>query len=290
MDYSDINLTPQLNSVNKLGENSEYVPASDFVTNNERGAITRAFMGSASIGNVQLGTAVIGTAQIGTISFNEISGGTAILGGTTNGNGVLSVRNQSGSQVVRLDSSGVTINNGSITIQDVNGSNVIDSRGIVSTTAFPFQVSYLSPNGTTTANYANGELGTVPNGTISLSRPRSISYLIGANVTYYQSNAITNPLEGVYFQFTLGGTGNSVGPVFGNTQHAHSGVGTGNPNGTSLSTSTYRESMSFVYTATTGTSNLVLNYAVNDRTSGTAVVFGTASSISSQIFAIQLGV
>lgn len=167
----DIHLRPK----NGLFSRLEYVPGYDFVTDNERGAITRAFMGSASIGNVQLGTAVIGTANIGTLSFNQISGGTAILGGTTNGNGLLSVRNQLGNEIVKLDNTGLTVTNGSVTIQNSGGTNVIDATGLVSTANFSF-------SGTSNATLRNITSGTdfpIPNGTlVTSSFTRTVNTLI----------------------------------------------------------------------------------------------------------------
>lgn len=170
----------------------------EFVTENERGAITQAFIGNASIGtaqiedasittakianaaitNAKIASAAIGTANIGTLSFNEISGGTANLGGTTNGNGVLSVKNQSGSEVVKLDNTGIVVTNGSITIQDVNGSNVIDSTGLVSTTNFQFSgTSNLTTRSTTSDTY-----GTVSDTSLSIVLTRTANVLLTAIV------------------------------------------------------------------------------------------------------------
>src|SRR3990167_1729594 len=137
-DYGTIGLDSQLNSVNQLGANDKYVPAYDFVTNNESGAITRAFLGTGVIGTAQFGTAsittaniangaitnakiasaAIGTANIGTLNWQQSSGGTATFGGTLNGNGLVQVLNNSGGTVVSLDKTGITVNNGSITIQN----------------------------------------------------------------------------------------------------------------------------------------------------------------------------
>ena len=138
MDNDKLGLSPNMFNVNSPLVQRENTTGFQFVTENERGAVTRAFMGSASIGNAQMGTAVIGTANIGTLSFNQISGGTGVFGGTNSGSGVVSVLNQAGSEVVRIDGTGILVKNGSITIQDLSGSNVIDSTGLVSTTNFVF--------------------------------------------------------------------------------------------------------------------------------------------------------
>lgn len=151
-DYSDIGFDPNLNAIGGLASNYEYNSVGSVVPKNqgnqdisdplifenvvERGAVTTTKIADASITNAKIGTAAIGTANIGTLSFNEIAGGTATLGGTTNGSGVLVVNNQSGSQVVKLDSSGIAVTNGSITIQNSSGSNVIDSSGLVGANVF----------------------------------------------------------------------------------------------------------------------------------------------------------
>jgi len=67
------------------------------------------------ISNAKIRQATIGSAQIGTISFTQVSGGTATLGGTANGDGLLTVNNAGGTEVVRLDNTGITITAGTIT-------------------------------------------------------------------------------------------------------------------------------------------------------------------------------
>lgn len=249
-------------------------------------SVTTTKIANAAITNAKIGTAAIGTANIGTLSFNEISGGTATLGGTNNGDGLLSVKNQAGSEVVRLDGSGIRVTDGSISVQNSSGGTIVDSGGLVGTVNFPVSVAYVTNNGTTTANYADGEWGTVPNGTITLTRQRPTPYLIGAVMTYYQSYQPSR--EGAYFRFSLGGTENEIGPIWGNDNHHHKGM-TIDPNGTAVTHDVVTESMSFVYVAPTGTSDLVLLYAVDDRTSGTVIVYGSASAVEAQMYALKLG-
>lgn len=88
----------------------------DWNSSNERGAITSQFIRS--------------------LSFSQAQGGTAVLGGSGNGNGVLEVRNASGGTVVQLDYNGLTINNGSITINNNSGSPVVDAYGVNSQNVF----------------------------------------------------------------------------------------------------------------------------------------------------------
>ena len=139
MDYSNIGLNAQLNSVDSLSaKKDDFVSGNEFDATMDYGVITKRRLGTAIIGNAQLGTAIIGTANIGTLSFNEISGGTATLGGTLNGNGVLTVKDSGGTSRVLLDSSGITVTGGSITVVNDGGGTILDSKGIVGTTSFIF--------------------------------------------------------------------------------------------------------------------------------------------------------
>jgi len=75
--------------------------------------------------------------KIKNFSFSSGTGGTIVLGGTNNGNGLLRVKDASGGTVVTLDNSGIRVTNGSIIIVNSAGGTVLDSEGIVSTTSFP---------------------------------------------------------------------------------------------------------------------------------------------------------
>jgi hypothetical protein len=66
------------------------------------------------ISSAKIRQATIGSAQIGQISFSQITGGTATLGGAGNGDGLLTVNNAGGTQVVRLDNTGIVITAGTI--------------------------------------------------------------------------------------------------------------------------------------------------------------------------------
>jgi hypothetical protein len=141
----------------------------------------------AAIGNAEIGTAAIGTANIGTLSFNEIYGGTATLGGTANGNGVMKVLNASGGTAVIADSSGVTVYGGSITIQNTSGSNTLDSKGIVSINGFSFT------NGTSGASTVTGSSEYyLPGGTITYALTRSAVVIYFWKYQGYKSGGTTD--------------------------------------------------------------------------------------------------
>ena len=75
---------------------------------------------------------------MGSINFDQASGGTLTVGGKEDAGGVISVLDSDASEKVLIDSSGITITGGKITIQDALGSTIIDSVGLVSDTSFTF--------------------------------------------------------------------------------------------------------------------------------------------------------
>jgi len=199
-----------LNSTDSLASReNDSTSAYQFDARNERSSVGNVMLRDASIDNAKMGTAVIGTAQIGTLSFNEITGGTATLGGTSNGDGVLSVKNQAGSEVVKLDNTGMTVTNGSITIQNSSGSNIIDSKGIVSTNNFIFGgTSNLTLRSTTSSFY-----GTIANTSLNIVLDRTANVLLTAIVQarVTAGTRITTPVASDV-QMRLNGT-NIAGPT-----------------------------------------------------------------------------
>jgi hypothetical protein len=196
------NLNEFLNSKDCLNTRPDSQNSFQFDVNTDRSSVGNVQLRNASISNAKMGTAVIGTAQIGTMTFNEINGGTAILGGTSNGDGVLSVKNQAGSEVVKLDNTGMTVTNGSITIQNSSGSNVIDSRGLVSTNNFLFgnaQAGTSTTQSTTSTSFID-----VNGGSLSVVLGRSANVLIN-----YGGNFQRQGLGGdssMVMRMTLNGT------------------------------------------------------------------------------------
>jgi len=85
-----------------LGLNSQLQPNNALVTQ-DRVFVTGADAASDFERNVFAGY------QIKNLSFDKISGGTAVLGGTSNGNGVLSINNTNGSEFFRGEGGTVKI-------------------------------------------------------------------------------------------------------------------------------------------------------------------------------------
>ena len=106
-------------------------------------AVGSAQIGTAAIGSANIATAVIGSAHIHDFNFSQGTGGTLTLGGTSNGNGVFSLKNAGGTEIISMDNTGIVVNQGSITIKDSAGTTIMDATGLVSN-----------------PNFANGAVGT----------------------------------------------------------------------------------------------------------------------------------
>lgn len=118
-------LQPENSPITGQGATSGY----KFDYSTERGAVRGMQIQDAAITNAKIGTASIGTANIGTLSFNEISGGTARLGGTSNGDGVLNLYNSGGTQISQIDNDGVDFFGPfqAIKFKDITGGTLIGS-------------------------------------------------------------------------------------------------------------------------------------------------------------------
>ncbi len=135
-------LQPNLGTLDKqiLGNP---VSAFGFDANNERGAIKNVSIQNASIDNAKIGTAAIDTAnirdaaitnaKIDTFTFDKGQGGTLTLGGTANGNGLMQVRDSSGTLIIQGDNLGHHYYNTSGTLEqirvDANGFHAYNSGG-----------------------------------------------------------------------------------------------------------------------------------------------------------------
>lgn len=127
--------------------------------------------------------------KIRNFSFSSGTGGTIVLGGTNNGNGLLRVKDSSGGTVITLDNSGILVTDGNIIVQNTAGGTVIDSEGIVSTTSFENTSLFNGAAGlsTTSTSYVDVSGGVV--GTIVTTRSLNVSFfLMGLG---YNSDFIT---------------------------------------------------------------------------------------------------
>jgi len=224
--YNDLGLNQFLQPTNSPVTNSGFVNAYQFDSNNERGAITSAFIQDASINNAKIGTAAIGTANIGTLTFNEISGGTATFGGTTNGNGLVEVLNEAGGTVVQLNKDGLQITNGSISVQNSSGSTSFDQLGVVSEQNFFTSTAEVISSGTQeTSSYSfvdivGGSMSFTTSRTRLLNVDCQLGFWVYSGVTYG-----TTEYRGLcQHTFYIDGTLSSYAPVI---ETGYFGVGSG---------------------------------------------------------------
>lgn len=124
-DYSSLGLNQYLEPSAAIS-NAQFNDAYTYQASLDRGAIDTRNLKNASITN----------AKLDTFSFNKGSGGTLVLGGTANGNGIFSLKNAGGTEIIGMDNSGMMINSGKITVKDSNGTTVMDSSGLFSTNVF----------------------------------------------------------------------------------------------------------------------------------------------------------
>ena len=200
-DYTAIGLNDRLQSINSpLARGTTFVPVTDFESQVERGAVTRGKMGTI--------TADVITG--GTMSASLIGGGTLNLGGTNNQSGVFSLKDEGGTEKITMDKTGMTVNDGKITIKDSAGSSIIDSTGLNSLTTFGNSSSVYMPDlpDITTTSYT--DIGSATTNIVT-SRSANVLLLVGA---------VGNTTSGVNagnIRITLGGTTLTPVMIFGNT-------------------------------------------------------------------------
>lgn len=94
--------------------------------------------------------------HIRNFSFSAGTGGTLTLGGASNGNGVLLVKDSGGTTKVTADNAGITITDGKLTFLNTAGGTVLDGSGIVSSVNFANdQVSDNTTRTTTSTSYVD---------------------------------------------------------------------------------------------------------------------------------------
>ena len=138
-DYTALGLDNNLQPVNSpvAGYSGKDVTGYDFSSNFERNTVTAM--------------------NIRDFSFSNGQGGTLALGGSGNGNGVMEVYDTGGTEHVRLDNTGLTVSDGSITLKNAGGTSFVDSKGLIAAAITNYgttSVSNLGMNvpGTATVN------------------------------------------------------------------------------------------------------------------------------------------
>jgi hypothetical protein len=141
------------------------------------------------VGTARIADAAITNAKIKDLTWDKARGGSAILGGADNVDGILSVRDALDVEKVVIDKDGILINDGKIIIKNGDNESIIDSVGIISNNVFP--VNSMTENNIvyiTTSD--NTTIGT----SISIELTRSINTLVTLS-TINGTDQINNLLD-----------------------------------------------------------------------------------------------
>lgn len=138
-DYKDMGVNSFYQPYNApVTSGTTLVSGYDFQSNNERNAVTSAFLGTFSADKIVAGTIDSAVIYSGSITANQLSGGTIVLGGTLNGSGLMQIKNPSGSVIIQGDNTGhhyfdgtvatekITLNEGGFTAYNTGGTKVIE--------------------------------------------------------------------------------------------------------------------------------------------------------------------
>lgn len=224
-----------------------------FDTTSDRGMVRAVQIQDASITNAKIGTAAIGTANIGTLTFNEISGGTATLGGTSNGNGLLTVNNAAGTEVVKIDNTGIAINNGSLSIKNDTGVVFLDSKGIVGTASFDSGGTFNSSSRSVGTNVYTD----VSNTEISFVLGRTQKVLIGVGAQVHMADMEGDSITSYFISLNLDGVNQSPDMTIRDTRLETPAV-------FSTDSRTYTISRTSIETLALGTHTLKLQHNISD--------------------------
>lgn len=214
-----------------------------------------------------VGTVIAGS-KISTGSLAAISAllGTVDVGGSGNGNGVLRVKDASGVEKVTLDSSGITIIDGKLTIKDSAATTIIDSGGIISTASFNNSTATKSLDQTITGtSFADVTSLTI---TFTASLTRAVNVLFLTTITGYH-----NDIDGMLiFKFQL--DGNDVGPQFALGRIADVGV-------------SQTSSAQFIYQVSSGSHTIKIQGRGNNASPSNGVV--ESSVLAATLSYVALG-
>ena len=142
---------------------------------------------------------VVRAMHLQSVSFSVLTGGTASLGGRLNGDGLLIVNNSTGSQVVRLDNTGIVITAGTIS-------------GVTVTNVNSGTYSNITINGNTNLSGSVTNTGQLSGGTLALVRLVSGS----VNPTQYQTGGTPAVNGSIIYVKTVNFAGSAV--TLGTTQ------------------------------------------------------------------------
>lgn len=158
-----------------------------------------ALLNGVPIVTAKIADAAITNAKINDLTWDKARGGTAILGGLANVDGILSVRDASDVEKVLLNKDGITISDGKIILKNSSATTIIDAYGLVSLASFV---------NTGTANSfiytTSGSFVEVSGAAMSFTNVRSAVFLLMLNCQVRMSESVGNTGNGMISIFVDG--------------------------------------------------------------------------------------
>jgi hypothetical protein len=178
-DFSVVGLDKYMRPLNAPVTNrGSFVGGMDFNTNFDRNAVTAI--------------------NLRNFNFNAGTGGTITLGGISNKNGLLTVRDAGGITKVTADNTGITITDGKLTFVNTAGGTVLDGSGLVSTVSFQAaSVEDITTRTTTSSTFVDVSGGAL-SPFVTTRATKTVIYVtgFGYNIAWLQ-NAVAMQLQAV---------------------------------------------------------------------------------------------
>jgi hypothetical protein len=130
------------------------------------------------MGTARIADAAITNAKIKDLSWSKGQGGSLILGGAANGNGIFSLKDASDVEIIGMDNTGLEVKGGKITVKDEDSAIIIDSKGIVSTANFTDY--FTNASGTPYQAITSTGFTDITDASVSFSLDRAAIVLISA--------------------------------------------------------------------------------------------------------------
>ncbi len=146
--------------------------------------------------------------------FSEGSLKRIVQGLLDDGTTGISILSDDEDDIVRINSSGITVNDGKIIVKDETNETILDSKGLISTANFNFNQSSSSTTFSTSSTTFI-DVGF----SINITLPRTANVLIGINIPGARANITVGGAEGgVFFRLLLDSA--QIGPTLMNTSNS----------------------------------------------------------------------
>jgi hypothetical protein len=161
--------------------------------------ITTGYTGNFVAENINVSQLDAVATNTGTLTVDE----SITCGGSANG--IVYVKDSSGNTKVQLDNNGITVNTGKIIVKNDSDTNIIDSKGLVSTANF----LSANVNATPDAEYSSGTYTDITDATLSFSTPRNntnVLFLMTILTTTVQTDTGLDMAARVFYNMKLDST------------------------------------------------------------------------------------